>query len=132
MNLAQHLPALQVVVPLIAAPLTVLLRRRSVAFAVALVASWIAFAISILLWLQVANGGTISYAIGNWPAPWGIEYRIDRLNSFMLVLVSGIAALVLPFSRASIEAEVPTQQHYLFYTMFVLCLAGLLGIAITG
>ena len=132
MNLAQHLPALQVVVPLIAAPLTVLLRRRSVAFAVALVASWIALAISILLWLQVANSGTISYAIGSWPAPWGIEYRIDRLNSFLLVLVSGIAALVLPFSRASIEAEVPTQQHYLFYTMFVLCLAGLLGIAITG
>ncbi|WP_296490262.1 monovalent cation/H+ antiporter subunit D family protein [Rhodoferax sp.] len=132
MSLAQHLPALQVVVPLIAAPLTVLLRQRSVAFAVALVASWIAFAISILLWLQVASGGTISYAIGSWPAPWGIEYRVDRLSSFLLVLVSGIAALVLPFSRSSIEAEVPPQQHYLFYTMFVLCLAGLLGIAITG
>ncbi len=132
MNLAPHLPALQVVVPLIAAPLTVLLRRRSVAFGVALVASWLALVISLLLWWQVATTGTISYAIGSWPAPWGIEYRIDRLNSFLLVLVSGIAALVLPFSRSSIESEVPPQQHYLFYTMFVLCLAGLLGIAITG
>jgi multicomponent Na+:H+ antiporter subunit D len=132
MNLAPHLPALQVVVPLIAAPLTVLLRQRSVAFAVALVASWLALAISLLLWWQVANTGIISYAIGSWPAPWGIEYRIDRLNSFILVLVAGIAALVLPFSRASIESEVAAQQHYLFYTMFVLCLAGLLGIAITG
>jgi multicomponent Na+:H+ antiporter subunit D len=132
MNLAPHLPALQVVIPLIAAPLTVLLRRRSVAFGVALVASWASFAISILLWLQVAESGTISYAIGSWPPPWGIEYRVDRLNSFVLVLVSGIAALVLPYSRASIEAEVPSQQHYLFYTMFVLCLAGLLGITITG
>jgi multicomponent Na+:H+ antiporter subunit D len=27
---------------------------------------------------------------------------------------------------------VPPQQHYLFYTMFLLCLAGLLGITITG
>ena len=71
MNLAQHLPALQVVVPLIAAPLAVLLRRRSVAFAVALVASWTALAISILLWLQVADSGTISYAIGSWPAALG-------------------------------------------------------------
>jgi multicomponent Na+:H+ antiporter subunit D len=132
MNLVPHLPALQVVVPLLAAPLTVLLRRRSVAFGVALVASWLSLAISLLLWMQVANSGTISYAIGSWPAPWGIEYRVDRLNSFLLVLVSGIAALVLPFSRSSIESEVPAQQHYLFYTMFVLCLAGLLGIAITG
>lgn len=132
MNLVPHLPALQVIVPLMAAPLTVLLRRRSVAFAVAVTASWIALAIAVMLWLQVADSGTISYAIGSWPAPWGIEYRVDRLSSFMLVLVSGIAALVLPYSRASIEAEVPPQQHYLFYTMFVLCLTGLLGIAITG
>ncbi len=26
----------------------------------------------------------------------------------------------------------PREQHYLFYAMFALCLAGLLGIAITG
>ena len=132
MSLVSHLPALQVVVPLLAAPLTVLLRRRSVAFAVALAASWAALAIALLLWLRVADGGTISYAIGNWPPPWGIEYRVDKLSAFVLVLVAGIAAVVLPYSRASIEAEVSPQQHYLFYTMFVLCLAGLLGITITG
>jgi multicomponent Na+:H+ antiporter subunit D len=132
MSLAQHLPALQVVVPLIAAPLTVLLRRRSLAFAIVLAASWTALAIAVLLWLQVGERGTISYAIGSWPAPWGIEYRVDRLSAFVLVLVAGIAAVVLPYSRASIEAEVPPQQQYLFYTMFVLCLTGLLGITITG
>ncbi len=132
MNLADHLPALQVVVPLAAAPLALLARGRTPAFFVALAATWCAFAISILLWLQVSAGGTLSYAIGNWPPPWGIEYRLDRLTTFVLVLVSGVAALVLPYSRASIEAEVPREQHYLFHTMFVLCLAGLLGITITG
>jgi multicomponent Na+:H+ antiporter subunit D len=132
MSLAAHLPALQVVIPLLAAPLTVLLRRRAYAFGVALVASWVALAIAVLLWLRVAESGTISYAIGNWPPPWGIEYRVDKLSAFVLVLVAGIAAVVLPYSRASIEAEVSPQQHYLFYTMFLLCLAGLLGITITG
>jgi multicomponent Na+:H+ antiporter subunit D len=132
MNLYQHLPALQVVIPLMAAPITVLLRRRSLAFGVVMIATWVALAISVLLWLQVNQSGTISYAMGNWPPPWGIEYRVDRLSSFMLVLVSGFAAVVLPYSRASIEAEVPPQQHYLFYTMFALCLTGLLGISITG
>lgn len=132
MSLAAHLPALQVVVPLLAAPLTVLLRRRDLAFGVALVASWAALAAAVALWLQVESGGTVSYPIGNWPPPWGIEYRVDRLTAFVLVLVAGVAALVLPYSRASIEAEVPPQQHYLFYTMFLLCLAGLLGITITG
>ena len=132
MSVMAHLPALQVVVPLMAAPLTVLLRRRDLAFGVALVASWTALVIAVLLWLQVEAGGTLSYAIGNWPPPWGIEYRVDRLNAFVLVLVAGLAAVVLPYSRASIEAEVSSEQHYLFYTMFVLCLTGLLGMAITG
>jgi multicomponent Na+:H+ antiporter subunit D len=132
MSLAQHLPALQVVVPLLAAPLAVLVRQRHLAFFVVLSASWCAFGIAVLLWLQVDRGGTLSYAIGNWPPPWGIEYRVDRLTAFMLLLVTAIAAVVLPYSRASIEREIPLRQHYLFYTMFALCLAGLLGICITG
>ena len=32
--------------------------------------------------------------IGSWPPPWGIEYRVDALVGFVLVLVSGIGALV--------------------------------------
>ena len=132
MGLLTHLPALQVIVPLLAAPLTVLLRRRNAAFVIALLASWAAFAAALALWSRVADGGTISYAFGSWPAPWGIEYHVDTLSAFVLVLVAGVAAVVLPYSRASIEAEVPPDQHYLFYTMFLLCLAGLLGITITG
>ena len=132
MSFLQHLPALQVVVPLMAAPLALLLRRSNYAFLVVLTATWAALAISTGLWVQVADSGPLSYAIGNWPAPWGIEYRVDPLNAFMLVFVSGVAAVVLPYSYSSIQAEVAPQQHYLFYTMFALCLTGLLGICITG
>ena len=132
MSWLEHLPALQVVVPLLAAPLTVLLRRRDIAFVVTLLASWSAFAIAVALWLMVADRGTVSYAIGNWPPPWGIEYRVDRLSSFVLVLVAGVAAVVVPYTRRSIEDEIPARQQYLFYTMFLLCLTGLLGITITG
>jgi multicomponent Na+:H+ antiporter subunit D len=132
MTWAQHLPALQVVVPLLAAPVTVLLRHRSVAFAVACAASWFALFAAISLWFTVDKSGTISYAIGNWPPPWGIEYRVDRLSTFMLVLVSGMSAIALPYTWRSIRDEIGHHQHYLFYTMWLLCLAGLLGISITG
>ena len=132
MSLQQHLPVLLVVLPLLAAPLTVLLRNRTLAFGVVCAASWVGLVISILIWQQVQVSGTISYEIGSWAPPLGIEYRVDQLSAFVLVLVSAIAALVVPYSRASIETEVPTEQHYLFYTMFALCLTGLLGITITG
>jgi multicomponent Na+:H+ antiporter subunit D len=131
-SIAAHLPALQVVLPLLSAPLAVLLRHGGFACAVVTAGAWTAFAAAIGLWLQTGEAGIVSYHIGSWAPPWGIEYRVDRLASFVLVLVSGTAAIVLPWSRASIEREIPRELHYLYYAMFGLCLAGLLGITITG
>ena len=130
--IAEHLPALQVVVPLAAAPLIVLLRQPGVAWALAVAASVFAFGASLVLAAEVARVGVISYAMGNWPPPWGIEYRVDALSAFMLVLVSAIGALVAPYALRSVAAELPREQHYLFYAVFCLCLAGLLGMTITG
>jgi multicomponent Na+:H+ antiporter subunit D len=130
--IAENLPALQVVVPLLAAPLMVLVRRGTFAWLLATLVSWTALAIALTLAFKVREAGPISYAIGNWPPPWGIEYRVDALNSFVLVLVTLVASVVAPYARTSVAAELPRDQHYLFFTMFSLCLAGLLGITITG
>jgi multicomponent Na+:H+ antiporter subunit D len=130
--IAPHFPVLQVVLPLLAAPIMVLMRSGRMAWALATVVSWAALGIALALLAQVADGSVISYAIGNWPPPWGIEYRIDSVNAFLLTLVSAIASVVVIYSRESVAAEVPRELHYLFYAMFALCLAGLLGIAATG
>ncbi len=132
MNLSAHLPILQVIVPLLSAPVAVLCRRGNVAFALATAACWSALGVAVALWVRIQSEGVIAYEIGSWPAPWGIEYRIDALSAFVLVLVAAVAAIVLPYCRRSIEAELPREQHYLFYAMFGLCLAGLLGIVATG
>lgn len=130
--IAEHLPALQVVVPLMSAPVIVLVRRHGPAWAIATIVSWVALAIAIALAVQVAQTGPFSYAIGSWPPPWGIEYRVDHLNAFILVLVSLVGAVVMPYAKVSVAAELPEEQEYLFYAMYCLCLTGLLGIAITG
>ncbi|HRD96074.1 MAG TPA: monovalent cation/H+ antiporter subunit D family protein [Rubrivivax sp.] len=132
MSWHQHLPALLVVVPLLAAPLTVLLRRRGLSYLVSLAASLFALQAAVQLWMRARGGPAVSYAIGNWQPPWGIEYRVDALSAFVLVLISGMAFVLLPFARRSIGAEIAERQHYLFYTMFLLCLSGLLGMTITG
>lgn len=130
--IAEHLPALQVVVPLICAPAIVLVRRHGAAWVIATAASWTALAIAVALAIRVAEAGAISYAIGSWPPPWGIEYRVDAFSAFVLVLVSLVGAIVMPYAKVSVAAELPEDQEYLFYAMYCLCLAGLLGIAITG
>jgi multicomponent Na+:H+ antiporter subunit D len=127
-----HLPILQVVLPLLAAPLMILMRHGAAAWLVAVVVSAAAAAIAAALFVQTAAGDVISYAIGNWPPPWGIEYRIDAANAFVLLLVSLVGLVIALYSRRSIAAEIPEEQHYLFYTMYALCLAGLLGMTATG
>ena len=132
MNLA-HLPALQVVLPLLAAPVCFLLgRHRRLSWIITIVVSWCCLWISIQLGGQVLTGEHISYAFGGWAPPWGIEYRVDQLNALVLLVVSGIAAVVFPYSWRSIQEEVDPEQQSLFFTCMLLCLAGLLGITITG
>lgn len=127
-----HLPILQVVIPLMAAPACLLLRRRDLVWAFAVLASILTFAVSIALLMQVLANGTLSYELGGWEAPWGIEYRIDLLNAPLLMLVSGIGTITLFAARSSIENEIPADRHSLFYIAWLLCMTGLLGILSTG
>ncbi len=130
--IGEHLPALQVVVPLLAAPICVLLHRGDLAWLLAAVVGVICVAVSAALLVAVQVGGPISYALGGWPAPWGIEYRVDLVNGFVLLIVSGVNLLALVFARLSAAREVAAERLYLFYTGWLLCLTGLLGITITG
>lgn len=128
----EHLPALQIVVPLLCAPLAALVRRPRLSWFVGLVAAFWAFGAALTLLWQVVHTGPISYAMGGWEAPWGIEYRVDMVNAFVLVIVSGMAAVVMPYSWTSINKEITQDRISLFYTALILCMTGLLGIAITG
>lgn len=127
-----HLPILLIVVPLVSAPLCVLLRQKTLVWAFASLVCVACLGLASMLLIRVLEEGVISYAIGGWIAPWGIEYRVDTINAFVLLLVSIIAAVLTFFALPSVADEVSGKQHYLFYTAYLLCLTGLMGIAITG
>ena len=132
MTLLDHLPVLAVIVPLLAAPLCVLVDRARPAWLIALAASWWSFGAAIMLLLQVTEGGTISYHLGGWPPPWGIEYRIDLLSAYVLLIVTAIAAVVMVFAWQSVEREIPSERIARFYAALLLAFAGLAGITTTG
>ncbi len=132
MTLWDHLPVLVVIVPLMAGPLCVLVERPRAAWGVALAAAWLSLAAAVALAFQVNDTGTISYQLGGWAAPWGIEYRIDILGSFVLLIVTAIAALVLAAAKESVVREVPESRIAYFYAALMLAFAGLAGIVATG
>lgn len=130
--LGSHLPVLVIIIPLIAAPLCILFRGKDQAFGIALLATWGSFACACVIAARVMDGGTLSYELGGWPPPIGIELRIDALNAFILLIVSGIGSVVAPYSRSSLLLEYVEDRAYMFYSAYLLCLCGLMGVSVTG
>ena len=131
-GLAQHFPALQVVVPMLVAPLVILLRPRGLAWAACTAASVLAFAIAVQLAQGVLDGGAAGYLMGSWPAPYGIELRVDALSALMLLVITGASVMALVGGRNSLDSQIESSRQPYFYAAWLMALAGLVGIGIAS
>ena len=127
-----HLSLLIVVIPLMAAPVIAALPNGRLPWLTSTAVVWSVFALACWQLINVQTGNIISYELGGWAPPWGIEYRIDAVNALVALIVAGVAAVTLPYALKSVNKEIPQHKHSLFYAAFILCFTGLLGIAQTG
>jgi len=127
-----QLPVLVVLIPLLIAPLIVLVRHSTAAWALYAASAAGSFALAVRCLLLVREHGVLQAFLGGWEPPFGIEYRVDLLNAIVLCLVSGIGLLVAPMARASVQREISEPRIYLFYACLALCMTGLLGMTATG
>ncbi len=130
--MTEQLSALIIVLPMLAAPLIVLLRGSTLPWLVATAVSWITFICAAFLLQHVVNEGTHIYSMGGWEAPYGIEYRIDFVNALLLLLLTGIASVVMPYARLSVEHEVGAEKAPYFYATLMMLAVGLCGITASG
>lgn len=129
MTLVDLMP-FSVLLPLIASAFVALLPGRTLPWLLTFLAA-LASAVIAALVLPAALREPLSYAFGSWPPPIGIEYRVDAANAFVALLVAGMAALILPWAKPTVDREVRTRQGP-FYALFLLAQAGLLGVTLTG
>ncbi|MEM9069870.1 MAG: monovalent cation/H+ antiporter subunit D family protein [Myxococcota bacterium] len=125
-----QLPVLVVIIPLLAAPLLVLVRQRALVRLMALAASAASAVCATLLALQVDDA--ISYHVGGWPPPVGIEYRVTKATAFVLTLVTSLGTVALFLGTRGTRKDVQEGRTHLFYAAYLLCLTGLLGMVVTG
>lgn len=130
--IGQHAQILVVLLPLLCGPLALVLPNRRVSvwftFGVLLVNALLAW------WLlqQVLTIGALRYSLGNWPAPWGIEYRLDPLGALLQVMITSIAVIMTPFLCKTLTEEIDSSRQSAALVAFLLLMAGLLGIVATG
>lgn len=127
-----HLPALQVVVPMLTAAFAVLLAPRGLAWAAALAASTLSFAIALNMTFSVFGGNTLTYEVGSWPAPYGIALHVDSFSALLLMVVTGASTLALAGGRHMIELQVTDDREPYYFAAWLLALAGLCGILVAG
>ncbi|HKO87797.1 MAG TPA: monovalent cation/H+ antiporter subunit D [Burkholderiales bacterium] len=135
MTWSEHLIIAPVLLPLIMAAVMLLLggdRLRTLRATLS-VGSAIALVLIALLLLHRAqvtapDGRTIDvYLLGNWPAPFGIVFVLDRLSAMMVLLSSVLGLATLVFALARWHRAGP---H--FHALFQLQLMGLSGAFLTG
>jgi len=94
--------------------------------------SWFMLYAAVVLAAQAMDLGVLSYWMGGWEPPFGIEYRLDPANALLALLIALLAAVVLPYAGRSLAAEVPQEKSPYLYAALLLFLAGQMGIAVTG
>jgi multicomponent Na+:H+ antiporter subunit D len=130
--LETHLPVLQVVVPLLVAPLVALLQPRGLAWAAATVASAMAFLVAVQVALGVLAGQVFQYALGGWPAPYGIALEVDAFGALLLLILTGASTVALAAGKASLDRQIESHRQPLFFSAWLLALGGLAGILVTA
>jgi multicomponent Na+:H+ antiporter subunit D len=127
-----HLPVLQVVIPLLVAPLVTVLRPSGLAWAATTATSLMAFVVAVMLAAGALDGEVQRYAVGAWPAPFGIELAVDSFGELMLLILTGASTLALLAGKPSLDQQVQEERQPLFYSAWLLVLAGLAGILVSA
>lgn len=132
-SIVEHFPILVVVVSLLSA-ITILVVgwiKRETAWYISFVTLLGQWAGSLFILHHVMTVGPIRYRLGGWAPPWGIEYVVDALNAYVLVVLVFLGFLCMIYSKRNIEHELP-RKVVSFYTIYQLLIMGLCGITVTG
>ncbi|MFO7774962.1 MAG: proton-conducting transporter membrane subunit [Candidatus Hydrogenedentota bacterium] len=131
MSVSAVITPLFVAVPLGAAFLTALLARRwgRLADGLGLTATFVAMGMAFAALGLAQEGRAVILPVGGWAPPVGIAMVVDGLTLWLLVIVNLVAFVTALYSVNYMRAFTAKWQ---FHTLFLLMLAGMNGVVVTG
>ncbi len=129
-NLAASLIAAPIMVPSLAGTMSLIFRRRrrELAAGISIVSSLVQVLVAALLLARALHAPPTPYAMGNWPAPFGIVLVLDQLAAWMLLLTSLVGLAVA--SHAALTGL--DRKGWNFHPIFQFQLLGINGAFLTG
>ncbi|CAM3608687.1 monovalent cation/H+ antiporter subunit D [Thalassospira profundimaris] len=118
-----------IVLPAVMAALIVLAVRHDIilqrVFSITATLALVAVTLSLLIF--ASGNGPEMYALGDWPAPFGIVLVLDRLSAMMVFLTSLLGLGVILFASSEWD-----QRGKHFHALFQFQLMGVNGAFLTG
>ncbi|MHC4253146.1 MAG: complex I subunit 5 family protein, partial [Planctomycetota bacterium] len=74
-------------------------------------------------------GSTGTYEVGGWKPPVGISLRLDGLSWLLMAIIAGVSLCVVVYSIRYMDRYTGRRK---FYALFLLMIAGMMGVVLTG
>ena len=103
-------------------------RRRIVGAVISIASTAMLLLLAIVLALRAHTAPPAAYALGDWPAPFGIVLVLDRLSAMMLV-VTAVLALAVNVHAVLTGLD---RRGWHFHPLFQFLLLGVNGAFLTG
>ena len=87
------------------------------------------FILSIFAFYLISPNNTLVYKMGGWLPPLGINLVLDGLSALMLFTIAFVSLAATVFSIKYMERFTAKSKYY---TLFMLMLAGMNGVVLTG
>jgi len=132
-DVAKVVVPLPVVLPLIAAGLTLALWRHARAQRIIATAALSLVLVTAVVLLVAADSGPVVVDVGEWGAPVGIDLVADRLSALMLTVSSFVMLCVLLYSLAQGVADGDEEAPVaIYHPTFMVLAAGVFNAFLSG
>ena len=128
----KNLPILIVITPLMMSLLVAILPNYKISWLICCITTLLTFCFSIGLFIELQHVNLISYHLGSWMPPFGIEYVIDKVSIIPVLIISSIGFLASIFSIKFMENEISLNLIPKTYCLWLLAIAGLMGLVTTA
>lgn len=125
-----NLVIMPIVIPVIIGLILIIFRNQIRFHRIFSVLSMLAvLAISVVLTIQIKDGGIQTLQLGSWEAPFGISLVADMFAIILIITSSIVAIACLIYAFTTIGYE---REYFYFYPLFLFLMAGVNGSFLTG
>ena len=125
-----HIVILPIITPLLFALLSAFFSKNKASWTFCVIGGLLTLIFTSILMINIDS--ELRYYFGNFPPPYGIEYKATNLSAFFVFFISLMFFLTVPYGEKILKKEVPASKMGNLYAVAQLGLAGFNGIILSN